>query len=160
MHVIAAKAVALAEAATDEFRDYQRKTVANAKALAEALMEEGFSLISGGTDNHLVLVDLSDRGITGAEAQEALEEAWITVNKNSVPFDTLPPAKASGIRLGTPAVTTRAMGPNEMRIIASLIGKVLNNHTDEKFVAQVGGQVKELCGRFPLYLKGGNGNNA
>jgi glycine hydroxymethyltransferase len=160
MHVIAAKAVAFSEAASEEFRDYQRRTLTNAKALAEALMEQGFSLISGGTDNHLVLLDLSGRGITGAEAQETLEQAGITVNKNSVPFDKLPPTKASGIRLGTPAVTTRSMGPDEMRVIASLIAKVLSNHADEKLLDQVKGQVMELCKQFPLYFTDGNGRGA
>lgn len=157
MHVIAAKAVALSEAATPEFRDYQRRVVLNAKALAEALLELDFSLVSGGTDNHLVLIDLSGRGITGADAQEALESAWITVNKNSVPFDKLPPAKASGIRLGTPAITTRYMGPDEMRIIASLIGEVLTSYPDQKVIARIRAQVRELCDRFPLYSKNGNG---
>jgi glycine hydroxymethyltransferase len=159
MHVIAAKAVALSEAATLEFRDYQRRIVLNAKALAEALLELGFSLVSGGTDNHLVLVDLSDRGITGEEAQEALESAWITVNKNSIPFDKLPPAKASGIRLGTPAITTRLMGPGEMRLVASFIAQVLANYRDESVIARIKSQVRELCDQFPLYSKNGNGNN-
>jgi len=159
MHVIAAKAVALAEAATVEFREYQRRIVINAKALAEALLELGFSLVSGGTDNHLVLVDLSDRDITGADAQEALESAWITVNKNSIPFDKLPPAKASGIRLGTPAVTTRFMGPDEMRLMASFIAEVLTNYRDESVILRIKNQVRELCDRFPLYSKNGNGKN-
>ena len=159
MHVIAAKAVALSEAATEEFRSYQRRTVINAKALAQALLELGFSLVSGGTDNHLVLIDLSNRGITGADAQEALEKAWITVNKNSVPFDKLPPAKASGIRLGTPAVTTRSMGPDEMRLIALFISTILTNWGDEKMIVQIRSQVKELCDRFPLYSTDGNGSN-
>jgi len=159
MHVIAAKAVALSEAATEEFRSYQNRTVINAKALAQALLELGFSLVSGGTDNHLVLIDLSNRGITGADAQEALEKAWITVNKNSVPFDKLPPAKASGIRLGTPAVTTRSMGPDEMRLIALFISKILTNWGDEKMIVQIRSQVKELCDRFPLYSTDGNGSN-
>ncbi len=103
MHVIAAKAVALYEAATEEFADYQRRTVLNARILAETLMEKGFRLISGGTDNHLILMDVSDKQITGAQAQEVLEKAGITVNKNSIPFDPLPPGKASGIRIGTPS---------------------------------------------------------
>jgi len=159
MHVIAAKAVALAEAATEEFRDYQRRTVANAQALAEALMEHTFTLVSGGTDNHLVLVDLSDKGITGAEAQNLLEEAGITVNKNSIPFDPLPPAKASGIRIGTPAVTTRFMGPDQMRLIAALIAKVLTNRGNDQIIAGVMGQVRELCDQFPLYLDSGDGDS-
>ena len=151
MHVIAAKAVAFAEASTPQFRAYQEQVVRNAKALAEALLEEGFSLVSGGTDNHLILVDLTNKGLDGAKAQEYLEQAGITVNKNSVPFDPLPPTKASGIRIGAPAVTTRGMGPDEMRTIASLISTVLTNPTDEQMIARVAAQVGELCGRFPLY---------
>lgn len=160
MHVIAAKAVALAEASTGEFCDYQRRVVKNAKVLADALMEEGFELISGGTDNHLILMDLSHKGITGADAQERLERAGITVNKNSVPFDRLPPGKASGIRIGTPAVTTRRMGPNEMRIVASLIAKVLNNSADEQMITGIRNRVKELCDSFPLYCRDGSGCNS
>jgi glycine hydroxymethyltransferase len=159
MHVIAAKAVALAEAATEDFRDYQRRVIQNAKVLAEALLEEGFNLISGGTDNHLILVDLSEKGITGAEAQDQLERAGITVNKNSIPFDQLPPSKSSGIRIGTPAVTTRFMGPDEMRLIASLISRVLTNTADERMIAGIRNRAKELCVRFPLYLKDENGYN-
>ncbi len=157
MHVIAAKAVALAEAATDEFREYQGRVVQNAKVLAEALMAAGFKLISGGTDNHLILIDLSDKGVNGAEAQEILESSGITVNKNSIPFDCLPPGKASGIRIGTPAVTTRNMGPDEMRIIASLISKVISKPGDEHATAQAKDQVKELCRNFPLYYQDRNG---
>lgn len=153
MHVIAAKAVALAEAATPEFRSYQAQIVRNAKILAQALIDEGFKLVSGGTDNHLILVDLTDKGINGMEAQETLERAGITVNKNSIPFDPLPPTKASGIRIGTPAVTTRSLGEDEMRLIASFMAKVLTNPTDEKIIAGVRGEVSELCDRFPLYLK-------
>lgn len=153
MHVIAAKAVALAEAATPEFRSYQERVVRNAKALADALIEEGFKLVSGGTDNHLILVDLTDKGINGMDAQEVLERAGITVNKNSIPFDPLPPTKASGIRIGTPAVTTRAMGEGEMRLIASLMSKVLTKPTDERIIAGVREKVSDLCTRFPLYLQ-------
>ncbi|MDQ7783380.1 MAG: serine hydroxymethyltransferase [Desulfomonilaceae bacterium] len=153
MHVIAAKAVALAEAATPEFRSYQDQVVRNAKALANALLEEGFTLVSGGTDNHLILVDLTDKGITGMEAQETLERACITVNKNSIPFDPLPPTKASGIRIGTPAVTTRSMGEDEMRLIGSFMSKVLTNPTDERIISAVGKDVTDLCSRFPLYVQ-------
>jgi glycine hydroxymethyltransferase len=153
MHVIAAKAVAFAEAATPQFRAYQEQVIRNAKALAEALLEEGFSLVSGGTDNHLILVDLTSKGLDGARAQEYLEQAGITVNKNSVPFDPLPPTKASGIRIGAPAVTTRGMGPDEMRTIASLISTVLTNPTDGQMIARIGAQVSELCAQFPLYLE-------
>jgi glycine hydroxymethyltransferase len=151
MHVIAAKAVAFAEAATEDFRDYQRQIVINAKTLAEGLMEHGFKLISGGTDNHLILMDLTDKGITGAEAQALLEQAGITVNKNSIPFDPLPPAKASGIRIGSPAVTTRSMGPDQMRTIADLIAKVLTNRGNDETIADAKGRVAELCDQFPLY---------
>jgi glycine hydroxymethyltransferase len=151
MHVIAAKAVAMREASSDQFRAYQKRVVANAQALAEALCEEKLDLVSGGTDNHLVLVDLTRLGITGATAQVALENAGITTNRNSIPFDPLPPGKASGIRLGTPAVTTRNMGPDEMRAIASMIAKVLTNPDDEKIIGRVNNRVAEMCTQFPLY---------
>jgi len=160
MHVIAAKAVALAQATTEEFREYQERTVANAKTLAEALLEQGFELISGGTDNHLILMDLTNRGITGAQAQEALERAGITVNKNAIPFDPLPPGKASGIRIGTPAVTTRNMGPKEMRLVASLIARVLTNPHDETIIGKVRSEVSDLCDRFPLYIQSNNGDKS
>ncbi|MDQ1238176.1 MAG: glycine hydroxymethyltransferase [Thermodesulfobacteriota bacterium] len=160
MHVIAAKAVALAEAATPEFRDYQKRVVKNAKRLAEALLARGFCLVSGGTDNHLILMDLTKQGITGKEAQECLERAGITVNKNSIPFDPLPPAKASGIRLGTPAVTTRAMGPTEMEIIAALISNVLRDPLNETVIEEVRTKVRELCDQFPLYHFNGDGTDS
>ncbi len=153
MHVIAAKAVSFAEAATQEFRDYQKQIVLNARCLAESLLEQGFTLISGGTDNHLILIDLTRQAVDGAEAQEVLERAGITVNKNSIPFDSRPPSKASGIRVGTPAVTTRSMGPDEMRMIGSFISKVLTNPGDEDIIARVKAQVTELCDRFPLYSR-------
>ena len=157
MHVIAAKAVAFAEAATQDFREYQRQIVQNAIALADTLLANGFRLISGGTDNHLILVDLTDKGVTGAEAQELLEQAGITVNKNSIPFDPLPPTKASGIRIGTPAVTTRHMGPEQMRLIGTFIAKILTNLNDEKMIADIKGQVAELCTQFPLHYQDGDG---
>ncbi|MFC1834894.1 serine hydroxymethyltransferase [Thermodesulfobacteriota bacterium] len=157
MHVIAAKAVALSEAATPEFRDYQQRVVNNAHALAEAMLAEGFDLVSGGTDNHLVLVDLTNKGVTGAMAQETLETAGITVNKNTIPFDPLPPGKASGIRIGTPALTTRSMGPDEMTLIAGLMSKALTKPGDEKMIARIRGQVTELCDLFPLYQQDGDG---
>jgi glycine hydroxymethyltransferase len=159
MHVIAAKAVAFAQAATEEFREYQKQTVVNAKTLAEALLEHGFKLISGGTDNHLVLMDLTDSGINGAEAQEVLERAGITANKNAIPFDPLPPGKASGIRVGTPAVTTRNMGPEEMRLIASLMARALTNPHDETIIGKVRAEVIELCDRFPLYIQSDSKEN-
>jgi glycine hydroxymethyltransferase len=158
MHVISAKAVAMSEAAKPEFKDYQRKVVRNAKALANALLEKGFTLVSGGTDNHLILVDLTNHGITGAEAQQVLEAAGMTVNKNTIPFDPLPPSKASGIRIGTPAVTTRSMGPEEMRHVASLISDALTNRHDERIIAGIREQVRSLCDRFPLYAKNGDEN--
>lgn len=160
MHVIAAKAVAFAEASTPAFREYQERTLKNARALAEALMDLGFTLVSGGTDNHLMLVDLTDKGLTGKEAQDILERAGITVNKNSIPFDPLPPAKASGIRIGTPAVSTRCMGPEEMRLIARLIAKVLTNPGDESIIRRVKDEVVHLCDRFPLYTNSQNGNHS
>ncbi|AFM23756.1 serine hydroxymethyltransferase [Desulfomonile tiedjei] len=157
MHVIAAKAVALGEAMTQQFKEYQARVVQNAKALASGLLEEGFRLISGGTDNHLVLIDLTDKGINGAQAQEYLESAGITVNKNSIPFDPLPPGKASGIRIGTPAVTTRNMGVEEMRLIAGMISKVLTQYANEDVVTRTRNEVLELCRQFPLYPQNGNG---
>ncbi len=132
----------------------------NAAALADTLLEHGFNLISGGTDNHLILVDLRDKGITGAEAQERLEQAGITVNKNSIPFDPLPPAKASGIRVGTPAVTTRLMGPDQMRLIGAFIAKILTNRGDDTIIADIKGQVTELCDQFPLHPENGDGTNS
>jgi len=157
MHVIAAKAVALAEAAKPEFRDYQERMIRNAQVLAEALLEHGFNLVSGGTDNHLILISLVGRGITGAQAQDVLEQAGMTVNKNSVPFDPLPPFKSSGIRIGTPAVTTRHMGPDEMKLVAQLIAKVLASPDDEKTISQTRQQVTEMCYQFPLYSNDGDG---
>lgn len=152
--------MAFAEASTPAFREYQERTLKNARALAEALMDLGFTLVSGGTDNHLMLVDLTDKGLTGKEAQDILERAGITVNKNSIPFDPLPPAKASGIRIGTPAVSTRCMGPEEMRLIARLIAKVLTNPGDESIIRRVKDEVVHLCDRFPLYTNSQNGNHS
>jgi len=159
MHVIAAKAVALAEASAEEFGEYQKQVLSNARALAEALLSQGFNLVSGGTDNHLVLLDLTGTGLNGAEAQELLELAGITVNKNSIPFDPLPPAKSSGIRLGTPAATTRAMGSDEMRAVASMIARVLTNPGDQRIIARTREEITELCDRFPLYAQDGDGRN-
>jgi glycine hydroxymethyltransferase len=153
MHVIAGKAVALREALTPEWRAYQQQIVKNAKALAEALMARGLRLVSGGTDTHLMLVDLSARGITGKDAQEALDRAWITVNKNTIPFETKSPMVTSGIRLGTPAVTTRGMKEAEMVEIARLIDRVLSKLGDVATEAAVRGEVQALTARFPLYLE-------
>jgi glycine hydroxymethyltransferase len=152
MHVIAAKAVALKEASTPEFRDYQKRVVRNARVLAEELINHGFRIVSGGTDNHLVLVDLTDKGVNGAQAQEILESAGITVNKNTIPFDPLPPGKASGIRIGTPAITTRNMGTKEMGLIASWISQALANGSNESVLTKIGNNVREMCESFPLYL--------
>ncbi|MFN3975752.1 MAG: serine hydroxymethyltransferase [Aquificaceae bacterium] len=151
MHVIAAKAVAFKEAMTEEFKSYARQVVLNAKAMAEEFMKLGFKVVSGGTDSHIVLLDLRNKGITGKEAEEALGRANITVNKNAVPFDPLPPTKTSGIRIGTPAMTTRGMKEEEMRLIARLIAKVLENIKDEKVIEDVRRETMELCQQFPLY---------
>ena len=151
MHVIAAKAVAFKEALTPEWRAYQQQIVRNAKALADALLGRGYRLVSGGTDTHLILVDLTGRNITGKDAQEALDRAWITANKNTVPFDSRGPMVTSGIRLGTPAVTTRGMREPEMARIAELIDRVLSQLGSSAVEAAVRAQVQELSGRFPLY---------
>jgi glycine hydroxymethyltransferase len=151
MHVIAAKAVALKEALSPEFKSYQQQIVKNARALAQALMSQGFRLTSGGTDNHLMLVDLRKSELTGKVAQETLDRARITVNKNAVPFDTRSPFVTSGIRIGTPAVTTRGMKEKEMKQIGDFIVRVLNHVTDEQVLQTIGGEVGELCRKFPVY---------
>ncbi len=151
MHVIAAKAVAFKEAMTDDFKEYQRQIRKNALALAEAMQELGYDLISGGTDNHLILVDLRSKGITGKEAEKTLDLAGITVNKNMIPFDPQPPMVSSGIRIGTPAVTTRGMKEDEMRTIAKLIDNALSNIGNEDEIANIKQQVRELTDQFPLY---------
>ncbi len=149
-HVIAAKAVALAEAATPEFADYQRRIVENAKALAEGMTRRGLRLVSGGTDNHMMLLDVGARGISGKDAEKALDRVQITVNKNTIPFDTRPPLVASGIRIGTPAVTTRGMGLSEMETIADCILRVLDAMGDTAVEESVRRTVGELCAGFPL----------
>jgi glycine hydroxymethyltransferase len=151
IHVIAAKAVAFGEALQPEFATYARQTIANAKALGEAMQAEGFRIVSGGTDTHLILVDVFAKGILGSEAELALGEAGITVNKNAIPFDTNPPLKPSGIRLGTPALTTRGMGEDEMRTIAAWIAEALEHRADPARLVRIRGQVGELAERFPLY---------
>jgi len=151
MHIIAAKAVAFKEALTPEFRAYQKQITGNATALAEALLSHGFRLVSGGTDTHLMLVDLAPKGITGKAAEAALDRAGMTVNKNAVPFDTRPPTVTSGIRLGTPALTTRGMREGDMRQVAGLIAEVLADIEDPGRQARVAGQVRELSAEFPLY---------
>jgi glycine hydroxymethyltransferase len=151
MHVIAAKAVCFKEAASPEFAAYQQQTVKNAARLASALQSAGFRIVSGGTDNHIVLVDVFSKGQTGKAAETALGQAGITVNKNAIPFDQNPPMVASGIRLGTPAVTTRGMGEAEMDQIAGFILQVLSSPDDIGMLAMVKIQVEELCRKFPLY---------
>ena len=151
MHVIAAKAVALKEALSPEFKSYQQQIVTNARVLAQALMSQGFRLTSGGTDNHLMLVDLRKSELTGKVAQETLDRARITVNKNAVPFDTRSPFVTSGIRIGTPAVTTRGMKEKEMEQIGDFIGRALNHVTDEQVLQTIAGEVGELCRKFPVY---------
>ena len=151
MHVIAAKAVALREALTPAWRAYQQQIIRNARALADALLELGYRLVTGGTDTHLLLLDLSAKNVTGKAAQEALDRAWITVNKNTIPFETRSPMVTSGIRLGTPAVTTRGMKEPEMTVIAQLIDRVLGNLGVPAVEARVRGEVQELTSRFPLY---------
>ena len=151
MHVIAAKAVALKEAQSPAFKEYQGQIVANAKALAEALRAAGLRLCSGGTDNHLMLVDLRPKSITGLIAEGALDKAGITVNKNVIPFDPEKPTVTSGIRIGTPAVTTRGMGRGEMEEIGRMIGSVLDRANDDAFLARVRGKVREMAHQFPLY---------
>jgi glycine hydroxymethyltransferase len=151
MHVIAGKAAAFAEAATPEFQDYQRRVVANTARLAAALAGHGYRIVSGGSDNHLFLADVASRGLTGKLAETALDRAGITVNKNTIPFDSQPPLTASGIRVGTAAVTTRGMGEEEMVAIAALIADVLAAPEDPERAAAVGARVRALSGRFPLY---------
>jgi glycine hydroxymethyltransferase len=160
MHVIAAKAVAFGEALQPEFKSYARAVVENAKVLSSRLKERGADLVSGGTDTHLALVDLTPLGVTGRDADEALERASITCNKNGIPFDPLPPVKTSGIRVGSPAGTTRGFGPAEFREIADMIADVLEGlrtrgeHGDPAVEAAVKARVETLCARFPIYPEG------
>jgi len=151
MHVIAAKAVALKEALAPSFKRYQQQVVANAKALAQGLVERGYHIVSGGTDTHLMLVNLTNKGVTGKEAESALDAAGIIVNKNAVPYDEKPPAVASGIRLGSPIVSTRGMREAEMREIVSLIDHVLQQRQDQSTLEAVRAQAKALCDRFPIF---------
>ncbi len=151
MHVIAAKAVAFKEALQPEFKEYQKQTLKNSRRLGECLSETGLKLVSGGTDTHLVLVDLRETELTGKIAEEALEQAGITVNKNAIPFDPRPPAITSGIRIGTPAVTTRGMKEKEMETIAEFIKEALNNPGNEKILSRIKDDVRELCNQFPMY---------
>jgi glycine hydroxymethyltransferase len=151
MHIIAAKAVCFKEAAEPAFAEYQRQIVANAARLAAALSASGFRLVSGGTDNHLMLVDVFSKGITGKVAEAALGKAGITVNKNAIPFDQNPPMVASGIRVGTPAVTTRGMRETEMDVIAELFARALKTPEDDRALGMIGAEVEALCRKFPLY---------
>jgi len=151
VHVMAAKAVCFQEAMQPEFTEYQKRVLANARALAQSLMEGGFRVVSGGTDTHLLLLDVFSKGLRGKEAEKALDSARITVNKNAIPFDTNPPLNPSGIRLGSPAVTTRGFGEAEMREVGALIAEVLNHITDESVIAAVRRRVGVLTDRFPLY---------
>jgi glycine hydroxymethyltransferase len=151
MHIIAAKAVAFREALQPEFAEYARQIVANAKVLAAALAEGGYRIISGGTDTHLILVDVFQKGILGSEAEFALGQAGITVNKNAIPYDANPPMKPSGIRIGTPALTTRGMKEPEMRGIAGWIVSALEHRADPAKLAQIRGEVLEMAEQFPLY---------
>ena len=151
MHVIAAKAVAFKEALDPSFAEYQAQVVKNAKKLAKTLEDGGLRIVSGGTDNHLMLVDLQSKKVTGKLAEEILEKAGITCNKNAIPNDPEKPFVTSGIRLGTPAVTTRGMKEPEMEIIGNLILRVLNNINDENIIKEVKNDVTELTGKFPLY---------
>lgn len=151
MHVIAAKAVAFGEALKPEFKEYQENIVKNAKAFAEALVKEGFRLVSGGTDNHLVLVDVRGQGLTGKVAEHLLDEVGITCNKNTIPFDPASPFVTSGLRLGTPAATTRGFNEDDFREIAAIIGLVLNNPEDAAKHAEAAKRVAALCAKYPMY---------
>jgi glycine hydroxymethyltransferase len=151
MHIIAAKAVCLQEASEPTFVAYQKQIVANAKRLANVLTLSGFRLVSGGTDNHLMLVDVFSKGLTGKVAEAALGKAGITVNKNAIPFDQNPPMVASGVRIGTPAVTTRGMRESEMDLIGELITRALQTPDDDRSLGMVRAEVEMLCRKFPLY---------
>ena len=153
MHVIAAKAVAFKEALQPSFKDYQRQILANAVVLSQELMNRGYDLVSGGTDNHLMLIDLTKKEITGKEAEEALVKAGITANKNTVPFETKSPFVTSGIRLGVPAVTTKGMKEPEMKVIAGLVDRAVQKRADDAGLAAIKSEVRELCARFPFYKK-------
>ncbi len=149
-HIIAAKAIAFQEALKPEFKDYAKQVIANCKVLAEELMNKGYKIISDGTDNHLILVDLTNKGVTGKQAQDALDEVGITLNKNTVPFDERSPMDPSGIRLGTPAITTRGMKEEEMRKVAAWMDRVLSDHENEEMKKEVKAEVEEMCLKFPV----------
>ena len=151
MHIIAAKAIAFGEALKPDFKIYAQEVIDNAKAMSEVLLSKGYKLISGGTDTHVILIDLSNKGVTGKVAEKRLEQAGITVNKNMVPFDKRSPFITSGIRVGSPAITTRGMGKNEMVKIVDLIDKIITNIEDESMIKKVKTEVQSLCSSFPLY---------
>jgi glycine hydroxymethyltransferase len=151
VHTIAAKAVCLKEAMEPGFKEYQQQVAANARAMAAAVAQRGFRLVSGGTDNHLFLIEVHSRGITGSDAEKALDRAGITVNKNAIPFDPLPPMKAGGIRLGSPSVTTRGMKEPEMQLIGDWIAEILSNVGNTTVEQKVRQQVADLAARFPVY---------
>ena len=151
VHVIAAKATCFKEAATTEFQGYIRQVIENAKTLAATITERGFRIVSGGTDTHLMLVDVDSKGINGKQAEEALDRSGITVNKNAIPFDTNPPMTPSGIRIGTPVLTTRGMGTSEMHLIGNWIADILENVDMNDVIDSVNKQVTELCARFPVH---------
>jgi glycine hydroxymethyltransferase len=143
--------VAFQEALSPDFKEYQRQVVTNAKALAESVASKGFRIVSGGTDNHLFMADVFSKGITGRDAEKMLESAGVTVNKNTIPFDQNKPMVASGVRMGTPAITTRGLREGEMPIVADLIARVLDSNGDSTVVEKVAGEVRELCRAFPVY---------
>jgi glycine hydroxymethyltransferase len=151
VHIMAAKAVCFLEASQPSFKDYARQVVTNAKALAKTLADAGFRIISGGTDTHLMLVDVFAKGMLGSEAEKALGEAGITVNKNAIPFDTNPPMKPSGVRIGTPALTTRGMKEADMKTVGNWIAEALDHRTDSATLKKIRKQVEELAEQFPLY---------
>jgi glycine hydroxymethyltransferase len=153
VHIMAAKAVCFLEASQPSFREYARQVVANAKVMAETLAADGYRIVSGGTDTHLMLVDVFAKGMLGSEAEKALGEAGITVNKNAIPFDTNPPMKPSGVRIGSPAVTTRGMKEGEMRQIAHWISEALNHRADSNALAKIRKQVLGMAEEFPLYAE-------
>jgi len=150
MHVIAGKAVCFGEALSDDFKAYSRQVVANAKTLAESLMSAGLPLVSGGTDNHLMLVDVTAVGLGGKRAEATLERCGITVNMNMIPFDTRKPMDPSGIRIGTPALTTRGMGVEEMKRVGAWIYEALTNSDDDAALVRIAGEIRELCESFPV----------
>ncbi len=153
MHVIAGKAISFKEASTPEFTEYQKNIVSNAKTLSLALLDHGFNLVSGGTDNHLMLVDLTSKGLSGKDAEAILDIAGITANKNVIPFDTRSPFITSGIRVGTPVITTRGMGEKEMHIVADLINDAINSRNDDAALGKIKDKVQELCAYFPLFTE-------